>query len=375
MSNKGKTIEFVDLKRQYASISKEIDAAINEVIQNTDFVNGKAVKEFEKAFAEYCGLKYCVPCGNGTDALEIGMKALGIGAGDKVIVPANSFVASGEAVNNIGADVIFCDINADSYNLDPEKIEACIDAKTKAIMVVHLYGRMADMDPIVEIAKKHNLFIIEDASQAIGSTYKGKKPGQSGDFAVFSFYPGKNLGCYGDGGALVMNDENLYLTSKKIANHGRIAKYDHEIIGRNSRLDTIQAAILNAKLPFIDQWNEARYNIAQKYHKGLEGISEIIRPKDGADEKSVYHLYVIRVDAEVRPKLKAYLAENGIATGVHYPIALPQLEAYAYLGHKKEDFPLTDLYQHQILSLPIFPEMEAEEIDYVCDHLKAFFNK
>ncbi|MEZ4949890.1 MAG: DegT/DnrJ/EryC1/StrS family aminotransferase [Saprospiraceae bacterium] len=375
MSNKGKTIEFVDLKRQYASISKEIDAAINEVIQNTDFVNGKAVKEFEKSFAEYCGLKYCVPCGNGTDALEIGMKALGIGAGDKVIVPANSFVASGEAVNNIGADVIFCDIDADSYNLDPNKIEACIDANTKAIMVVHLYGRMADMDPIVEIAQKHNLFIIEDASQAIGSTYKGKKPGQSGDFAVFSFYPGKNLGCYGDGGALVMNDENLYLTSKKIANHGRIAKYDHEIIGRNSRLDTIQAAILNAKLPFIDQWNEARYKIAQQYHKGLEGINEIIRPKDGAQEKSVYHLYVIRVDADVRPKLKTYLAENGIATGVHYPIALPQLAAYAYLGHQKEDFPLSDLYQDQILSLPIFPEMETEEIDYVCDHLKAFFNK
>lgn len=367
------TIQFVDLQRQYQRYRQEIDEAIASVIEQADFVSGQAVKDFAENFARFCEVGYCVPCANGTDALEIGMKALGIGAGDEVIVPANSFIASAEAVNNIGSEVVFCDVHPDSYNIDPQKIADKITPKTKAIMAVHLYGRVADMEPISLLAKKHGLFLVEDASQAHGALYRGKKAGNFGDFAVFSFYPGKNLGAYGDGGALVTNDENLYLHCKKLANHGRIAKYDHELIGRNSRLDTLQASILNTKLPHLSAWNVRRYEIAQRYHRLLADIPDIVPPKDFEGEQSVYHLYVIRVPATKRSSLQEHLKAQGIQTGVHYPISLPKLAAYAYLGHLDSDFPIANSFMNEILSLPIFPEMTDDEVGYVAQNVRNFF--
>jgi len=367
-------IQFVDLKRQYLAYKDEIDEAIQQCLDNTAFIGGKAVQQFADHFAAFCETNYCVPCGNGTDALEIGIQALGIGAGDEVIVPANSFVASAEAVSNNQAEVVFCDIHPESYNIDPARLEALIGPKTKAIMVVHLFGRVADMDPIMALAKKHQLYVIEDASQAHGARYKGKKAGNFGDFGVFSFYPGKNLGAYGDGGAIVCNDEALYLKMKKIANHGRVAKYDHDMIGRNSRLDGLQAVVLNVKLPYLQSWCDRRYEIAQLYHRLLADIPQVQRPVDGAAERSVYHLYVVRVDKEVRKPLQAFLKERGIATGVHYPVSLPKLRAYAFLGAKEEDFPVSNQYMHEMLSLPIFAELRDEEVHYVVSSIRTFFS-
>ena len=367
-------IQFVDLKRQYLAYKNEIDEAIQECLNNTAFIGGKAVHQFADRFAAFCETNYCVPCGNGTDALEIGVQALGLGAGDEVIVPANSFVASAEAVSNNQAEVVFCDVDPVSYNIDPSRLEALIGVRTKAIMVVHLFGRVADMDPILALAKKHQLYVIEDASQAHGAMYKGKKAGSFGDFGVFSFYPGKNLGAYGDGGAIVCNDEPLYLKMKKIANHGRVAKYDHDMIGRNSRLDGLQAVVLNVKLPYLQSWCDRRYEIAQLYHRLLADIPQVQRPVDGANERSVYHLYVVRVEEGVRENLQEFLKERGISTGVHYPVSLPKLKAYAFLDCKDEDFPVSNQYMNEMLSLPIFAELTDEEIHYVVSSIRAFFS-
>ncbi len=366
-------IEFVDLKRQYESLKKEIDTAIHSCIDQTRFIGGTVVTDFAENFAAYCDVKYCIPCANGTDALEIGIKALGIGEGAEVIVPVNSFVASAEAVSNNGAEVVFCDIDPYSYNINPTKIESLITPRTRAIMPVHLYGRVADMDPIMDIAKKYHLLIIEDASQAHGALYKGRKAGAFGDLATFSFFPGKNLGAYGDAGAIVTNNEKTALLCKKIANHGRIAKYDHDMIGRNSRMDSIQAAILNVKLKYIEQWIHTRFRIAQWYHKALKGIPQIHLPKDRPDERSAYHLYVIRVPKEHRQSLQQFLKENDIATGIHYPITLATLDAYAFLKHQPEDFSVASSYVEELLSLPIFPELTEKEVKYVGEKVRAYF--
>jgi len=315
-------IEFVDLKRQYLSIKDEIDAAMQSCIDQTRFIGGKPVSDFNEKFAAFCGVKHCIPCGNGTDALEIGVKALGIGAGDEVIIPVNSFVATAEAISNNGGEVVMCDVDPKSYNIDPTKIEALITPKTKAIIAVHLYGRIADMDPILALAKKYNLFVIEDSAQAHGAIYKGKKAGTFGDFATFSFFPGKNLGAYGDAGAIVTNNTELGQLCQKIANHGRIAKYDHDLIGRNSRLDSIQAAVLNVKMNYIEDWTNTRFKIAKWYHQALKGIDQIVTPTDRKDEQSAYHLYVIRVPKAQRMALKEFLKNRGIATGIHYPVTL-----------------------------------------------------
>jgi dTDP-4-amino-4,6-dideoxygalactose transaminase len=366
-------IEFVDLERQYRSIRPDIDAAIRQVIDATDFVNGQAVKDFARAFATYCESEHCIPCGNGTDALEIGMKALGIGPGDEVIVPANSFIASSEAVNNIGAEVVFCDVDPDTFNIAPAKISEKITRRTKAIMPVHLYGRVADMQPILDIARQHGLFVVEDASQAHGARYRGRKAGNFGHFAVFSFYPGKNLGAYGDAGAIVTNDADLALRCRKIANHGRVAKYNHEIIGRNSRLDTLQAAILLAKLPHLAAWNIRRLEIANRYRQLLSEIPQVITPLDEPHETPVYHLFVVRIPSRHRYALQEFLKSKGIATGVHYPISLPKLEAYSYLNHLESDFSVANKYMDEILSLPIFAEMEDDEVRWVCACICEYF--
>ena len=354
-------IQLVDLRAQYETIKNEIDAVIKDVVSQTAFIGGQYCKEFEGSFAQFCGVKHCVGVGNGTDALFIALKTLGIGAGDEVITVANSFIATSEAISQTGARVVFVDINPKTYNIDTEKIGEKITSRTKAIIPVHLYGQPADMDPIIDLAKKYNLRIVEDAAQAHGAKYRGRTIGSIGDMACFSFYPGKNLGAYGDAGAIVTNDDALAKKARMLANHGRIDKYDHEIEGVNSRLDGLQAAILGVKLKHLDVWSEARRKNAYLYNDFLRGTSVVI-PTEIANLKAVYHLYVVRVKREERQKLQDYLKAKGIATGIHYPIALPNLKAYAYLKHNANEFSEATKASQEILSLPMYPELKESQV-------------
>jgi len=364
-------IAFVDLKAQYANIKKEIDAVVVDVMSKSAFVGGPFVASFEESFADFCNVRYCVGVGNGTDALYIALKALGIGEGDEVITAANSFIATSEAITLTGAKVVFVDNNPKTYNIDIEKIEPKITSKTKAIIPVHLYGQPADMDPILELARKCNLKVVEDAAQAHGALYNERRIGSIGDVACFSFYPGKNLGAYGDGGAIVTNNEGLAVDARMFANHGRVEKYDHEIEGINSRLDGLQAAILGVKLKHLEKWTENRRQNAYLYNEYLRN-ADVITPVEIENVKAVYHLYIVRVKAELRQKLQDYLKENGIATGIHYPIALPYLNAYAYLNHRKDEFPEALKASGEIVSLPMFPELTEEKIKYVADKIIEF---
>jgi dTDP-4-amino-4,6-dideoxygalactose transaminase len=362
-------IPFVDLKSQYDSIKEEIDSAIATVLSQTAFVGGSHLKNFEEAFATFCGVKHCIGVANGTDALFIALKTLGIGPGDEVITVANSFIATSEAITATGAKVVFVDIDPTTYNIDTSKIEEKIRPRTKAIIPVHLYGQPVDMDPILNLAKKYNLKIIEDAAQAHGAIYKGRKIGSFGDMACFSFYPGKNLGAYGDGGAIVTNNDEWALKARMFANHGRVGKYDHEIEGINSRLDGLQAAILSVKLKHLPAWTEARRRNAYCYNKYLKD-SGLITPVEIDDVTAVYHLYVVRVKKESRQKFQDHLQSKGVSTGIHYPIALPNLLAYAYLGHTEKDFPEATKASQEIVSLPMFPELSETQIQYVTESIK-----
>ncbi len=364
-------IPFVDLKGQYDGIKKEIDEAIAEVISKSAFIGGQHVKAFEEDFAKFCGAKYCIGVGNGTDALFIALKALSIGAGDEVITAANSFIASSEAITLTGARVVFADINPGTYNIDVEKLEEKITPRTKAIIPVHLYGQPADMDPILEIANRHRLKVVEDAAQAHGAVYKGRKAGSLGDAACFSFYPGKNLGAYGDAGAIVTSDEDLAKKARMFANHGRMEKYNHEIEGVNSRLDGLQAAVLGVKLRHLPEWTEMRRRNAYLYNEHLAG-SGFATPAEIDDVKAVYHLYVIRTENGRRKGLQDHLKSKGISSGIHYPIALPSLQAYAYLKHSERDFPEAVRASQEILSLPMFPELQEKQIEYISDQIKGF---
>lgn len=365
-------VPFADLKRQYRDLKPEIDAAIQAVIDETAFVGGETVRRFEQNFAKFCGAKHCIGVANGTDSLSIALKAMGIGAGDEVIVPANSFIATSEAVSLTGARVVFCDVDARRYTMDPVCLRALVSPRTKAVIPVHLYGCPADMDAILAVARDHGLRVIEDSAQAHGAEYKGCRIGTLGDVASFSFYPGKNLGAYGDAGALVTNDDSLALKMRMIKDHGRTGKYDHEIEGVNSRLDGIQAAVLDAKLPHLAAWSRARLENAWIYNQALSGIGDIVVPLIPEDSIPVFHLYVIRCSR--RDELQAFLKDRGVATGVHYPIALPNLKAYAYLGHRPGDFPVASSFQNQILSLPMFPELEPAAIAYVAAQIREFCN-
>ena len=364
-------IPFVDLKSQYESIKEEIDNAISKAISQTAFVGGPHVKDFEDAFAKLCNVKHCVGVANGTDALYIAMKTLGIGKGDEVITAANSFIATSEAITMTGAKVVFIDINIQTYNIDTQKIEEKITQSTKAIIPVHLYGQPVDMDPIIALAKKYNLKIIEDAAQAHGAIYKGRPIGSFGDVACFSFYPGKNLGAYGDGGAIVTDNEEIALKARMFANHGRSAKYNHEIEGMNSRLDGLQAAILEVKLKHLPKWTEARRNNAYCYNKYLTGTG-LTTPVEIENVIAVYHLYVLRVRKELRQNLQVHLQSKGISTGIHYPIALPNLKAYSYLNHSEKDFPVATKASQEIISLPMFPELKEPQIRFITDEIKGF---
>jgi dTDP-4-amino-4,6-dideoxygalactose transaminase len=377
------SIPLVDLHSQYMSIKKEIDSIIAEVISKSAFIGGPYVKSFEEAFAQFCDVKHCLGVGNGTDALFIALKTLGISAGDEVITVANSFIATAEAITMTGAKVVFVDIDPRTYNMDPNKLEECLRTrnskpetrnKVKAVIPVHLYGQPADMDPILAIAKKYNLKVVEDAAQAHGAEYKGRKIGSIGDMACFSFYPGKNLGAYGDAGAIVTNDDNFALKARMFANHGRIGKYDHEIEGVNSRLDGLQAAILDVKLRHLLEWTENRRKHAYLYNEYLKG-TDLITPAEIDNVKAVYHLYVVRIRKELRQKLQEHLKSKDISTGIHYPIALPNLKAYTYLSHSESDFPEATRASQEILSLPMYPELKEIQIQFIAEGIKEFSSK
>ena len=362
------SIPLVDLKAQYTSIKSEIDNAIASVINDSRFIGGKYVKAFEQEFAEYVGIDHCIGCANGTDALEILLRSFNIGVGDEVIVPAHTWISTAEVCTMVGAKPVFVDTLPDLYTINPSKIFAKITPKTKAIIPVHLYGLPAEMEEIMAIGSQYNLKVIEDCAQAHGSTYKGQKIGTFGHAAAFSFFPGKNLGAYGDAGGMVTNDEEIATKARMIANHGRLSKYDHELEGRNSRLDSLQAAILSVKLPYLEQWTEARRHHATLYNQYLAD-SALQLPVAPEYSRHVYHLYVVQVEnrAAVQEKLKA----NGISTGIHYPIALPMLKAYKYLGHQPEDFPVSVGNMSRIMSLPMYPELTEKTIEKISLSLLA----
>ena len=367
-----KKIPFMDLSDCYEDIYDEVVNKIKSLIDNTRFIGGEEIKKFENEYAEFSQTKYAVGCSNGTDALMLAMKALGIGEGDTVLTVPHTFISSAEVVTEVGANVEFVDIEEDYYTMDPNKLEKYLkqnnDKNIKAIIVVHLYGQMANMEKIKKIADKHNLKIIEDSAQAHGSELNGKRPGYYGDIATFSFYPGKNLGAFGDGGAIVTNNFEYYKKAKMYSNHGRWKeKYEHEIEGGNYRLDTIQAGILRIKLKYLEKWNNLRKEKADLYKKYLKN-KNIILPKVRKGADPVYHLFVIRTNKrdEVQKKLK----EKGISTGIHYPIPLHLQPAYNYKNLKKGDFPVSEKVADEVLSLPFWPEIKEGQIVMIGNLIK-----
>ncbi|MBN2254708.1 MAG: DegT/DnrJ/EryC1/StrS family aminotransferase [Deltaproteobacteria bacterium] len=361
-------VPFLDLTSQYETMKDEIHTAINQVIEKTAFAGGPFVEQFENEFAPFCSCEHAVGVGNGTDALWLPLLALGIGPGDEVITVPSTFIATAEAISFCGATPVFIDIEERTYNMNPDLLEAAITPKTKAIIPVHLFGQPADMDPIMEIARKHNLYVVEDACQAHGSEYKGKKAGSMGDAAAFSFYPGKNLGAYGEGGATVTNNAELAKTMKMFRDHGQSQKYYHGMIGWNARLDGIQGSILSAKLRHLDAWNDARRNHAHLYTKLFFETEGIITPHEADYAKHVFHIYAIRV--KNRDRLISTLAERDIFCGIHYPVPVHLQQAYGMLGYKKGSFPIAEKCAEEFVSLPMFAELTDEQVAYVAKNVK-----
>ena len=366
-------IPFVDLKAQYNDIRESIDAAIANVIADTAFIGGKYVKQFENEFASLYGVKHVISCANGTDSLYILMKMLGIGAGDEVITVANSWISSSETITQAGARPVFIDVHPRYFSMDETKLEALISTKTKAVIVVHLQGQVCDMDTIVAICREKNIYVIEDCAQAHFSEYKGKRSGLTGIAGSFSFYPGKNLGAYGDAGCIITNDDILAEQCRMYANHGALKKPNHQMEGINSRMDGLQASILSAKLPYILEWTNRRIELAEMYDRHLQGIDEIVTPSVRPGTKHSFHLYVIC--ARKRDSLMEFLRQKGIETSIHYPRALPNLPAYGYLGHVPSDFPVATSLQDEILSLPLYPELIEPMIEVIAKNIKAFYSQ
>ncbi len=362
-------VPFVDLRANYQSIKTDADAAVMGVLERSDFILGKAVGEFEEAFASFCGVKHCVGVDSGFSALEMILRGYGIGPGDEVITQANTFSATALAIATVGARTVLVDVDEKTYTMDPALLEAAITPATKAILPVHLYGQPADMDPIVEVARKHGLLVIEDACQAHGALYNGRRTGSLGDAAAFSFYPAKNLGAYGDGGAVVTNDPTLTERIGWLRNVGQRAKNDHAVKGFNHRLDTLQAAVLKVKLPHLDGWNQKRAAAVEVYQDAL-GDLPVITPQKSPDVQHVYHLYVVR--AARRNLLADCLKDAGVGTGVHYPIPIHLQPAFADLGYDRGSFPVTEKLCGQILSLPMYPEIQPESIQYVANTIREF---
>jgi dTDP-4-amino-4,6-dideoxygalactose transaminase len=357
------TIPFVDLKSQYRALQPEMDAAIAAVLAETAFIMGAEHEAFEAAFATYLGVRHCLAVSNGTDALELALRALGLGQGDEVITVPNTFIATTETISQVGASIRWVEADPRTYNLDPNRLEAAITPRTRAILPVHLYGQPADMGPIMAIARQHGLKVIEDCAQAHGARYQGQRVGGFGDIACFSFYPGKNLGAYGDGGAIVTNDAALAERVALLRNHGQQAKYTHVIEGFCRRLDNLQAAVLNVKLPHLDDWNAARRAAAAEYDRLLAGVPGVVTPYVLPGVEPVFHLYVIQVPE--RDRVQAALRAQGIATGIHYPIPLHQQPAYAHLGFAPGDFPISAAMGPRLLSLPMYPEITPAQIETV----------
>jgi dTDP-4-amino-4,6-dideoxygalactose transaminase len=361
-------VPFLDLKAQYNKIKAEIQVALNEVLENTAFAGGPYVARFEKEYAEFCGCRYAIGVGNGTDALWLALLALGIGPGDEVLTVPNTFIATAEAITYTGASPVFVDVDEKNYNMSPLLLEKAITKKTKAVIPVHLFGQPADMDRILEIAKKHGLYVIEDACQAHGSEYKGKKCGTIGDAGCFSFYPGKNLGAYGEAGAVVTNNDEVADKIRIFRDHGQPKKYFHDVIGWNARMDGFQGAVLSVKLKYLDQWNESRRQHAVQYRELLSGIKGIILPEEMPYAKHIYHIFAIRT--QNRDAFMAQLTERGVSCGIHYPVPVHRQAAYASLHLPVGSFPIAEKCADEFVSLPMFPELTEEQITYVADQIK-----
>ena len=373
-------IAMVDLHGQYERIREEINNAIQEVLDTTAFINGPQVKTFAQHLAVYNQVEHVVPCANGTDALQIALMALGLQPGDEVIVPVHTYVATAEVIALLRLEPIFVDCVADRFTIDVTKIEEKITSRTKAIVPVHLYGQCADMEPLMDIARRHKLYVVEDTAQAIGATYTfsngvAQKAGCIGDIGTTSFFPSKNLGCYGDGGALFIRDYELAERARMIANHGQKIKYHHRVVGCNSRLDTLQAAILDVKLKYLDEYSATRNEVAARYDKGLAAVKGIILPQRADNSTHVFHQYTIQVGNHLRDELKSFLAEHDIPSMIYYPIPLHLQEAYAKEGQGKGTFPIAEQLSEEVLSLPIHTEMKMEEQEYIIKQIHAFFNR
>lgn len=364
-------VRFLDLQRNYEAVKDEIEDNIkNNVLDQATYINGPSVKKFEREFAEYIGVKHCVGVANGTDALEIALEAIGIVDGDEVITQNNTFVSTCLGIEANRGKTVLVDCDAKTCMMDIEQIEEKITPKTKAIIVVHLYGHVVDINKVLDLANRYKLYIIEDAAQAHGALYKGKQVGSFGDISCFSFYPGKNLGAYGDGGAIVTNNDRLAKKVGIISNLGSETKYYHTIKGRNSRLDSIQAEILSTKLKYLDGWNSCRRDIAKRYNRRLKGVGDIILLECPSYCTSVHHLFIIRTD--FRDELRRCLNKEGIETGIHYPIPINRLDAF--VEHRYESYPVSENNSKTMLSLPMFPEMTDGEIDLVVKSIKNFFS-
>jgi len=364
----------MNLKKQYAAIKGEIDVAIDRVVESQHFILGEEVEMLEKEVAAFCHTQYAVGVASGTDALSLSLKALGIGRGDEVITTPFTFFATAEAVSNVGAKPVFVDIDPRSYTMDPEQIEAKITRSTKAVIPVHLFGQCADMDPIMEIAKRHNLRVIEDTAQAMGATYHGRQAGSMGDIGALSFFPSKNLGCFGDGGMVITNEKSVAEKIKKLRVHGSTTKYIHSEIGVNSRLDSLQAAILRVKLRHLDKWLEDRRKVAQFYNVQLAGLAALKLPFTPHYNLHTYHLYVLAVEPDPKDLL-AHLNHSGVEARIYYPVPLHLQECYRDLGYRKNDFARSECASAQTLAIPLFPELSDEELVYVADAIKCFFKK
>ncbi|MCR5115732.1 MAG: DegT/DnrJ/EryC1/StrS family aminotransferase [Bacteroidales bacterium] len=367
-------IPMLELHAQYLKIKAEVDAALSEVIDGSAFVNGAVVRRFEEALARYLGCKHVVACGNGTDALQISFLSLGLQPGDEVITTPFTFIATAEAAALFGIRPVFVDVDNDTFNMDVSQVERAVTDRTRAILPVHLFGQCAEMEPLLEIARRRHLRIIEDACQAIGAEYafsdgKRRRAGTMGDLGCTSFFPSKNLGCFGDGGALFTNDDELAARARRIANHGASVKYHHEQLGMNSRLDSLQAAVLEVKLRHLDEYTKARQTAAARYDRLLADCPGIVTPKRSVNSTHVYHQYTMKVPAGARDQLRTHLQETGIATAIYYPVPLHLQPAFAYLGYRRGDFPVAEKLADSVLSLPMHTELMEEQQKKICQIL------
>ena len=375
-----KKIQMVDLKGQYEGIKDSVDTSVLNVIESTAFINGPQVHEFQKNLENYLDVKHVIPCANGTDALQIAMMGLGLKPGDEVITADFTFAATVEVIALLQLTPVLVDVNPDDFNIDIEAIESAITPKTKAIVPVHLFGQCANMDAIMEIAEAHNLYVIEDNAQAIGATYTSSngskaKAGTIGHVGSTSFFPSKNLGCYGDGGAIFTNNDDLAHTIRGIVNHGMYTRYHHDVVGVNSRLDSIQAAVLNVKLPRLDEYCNQRIEAARKYDEAFKGQERIIAPyRGGGDDNHVFHQYTLKINGTDRDALAQYLNENGIPCGIYYPIPLHNQKEYQDLRYNETDFTVTNQLVKEVISLPMHTELDDEQIEYITSKIIAFVN-